>query len=352
MRQTRTILAALHVEQHLHDIPSLTSQLSARGFALTNHRLLTKDSCEKVRKRLPRLFRGEFDTKNYPDEWHWREGISKDHAAREICNAWKSDRTIASVVLDAELGRLVANVMGWDSVRIAQDDLVWKPPSQQHPNTFTTTQGREHQELQRIDAVGFHQDSAYISNQFDPYESNSVTVWMALDDADEDNGCVEYAVGSHKWRPLLHFAGGVGTKEEGEISSFHSADESSYRNNISVAASLANFDNPLKIIEAAPVKEGHAIFHHQDVWHGSGPNLSSDRHRRALVGHYIRGDATFVQCTGNQNGPFGNTGYIYGRYRRYNTVDVDESFFPIIYGRGGGSSLSRTEWIDDYVSQS
>ena len=299
MRHRRAILASL--ERHLHDAPSITSQLSAKGYAPTNHRLLTKETCDKVRARLPRLFRGEFDTGNYPDEWHWREGISKDNAAREICNAWKSDRTIiASVVLNEDLGRLVANVMGWDSVRIAQDDVVWKPPSAHHQN--------RPQKTQRIDTVGFHQDSAYISAQFEPYENNSVTVWMALDDADEENGCVEYAVGSHKWRPLLHFAGAIETQKQGEpngngseISSFHSADESSYRKGIVAAASLAGCDNPLKLIETAPVKEGHAIFHHQDAWHGSGPNSSFSRHRRALVGHYIRGDVTFDESKGNRN---------------------------------------------------
>ena len=27
-----------------------------------------------------RLFKGDFDTGTYPDEWHWREGISKPDA--------------------------------------------------------------------------------------------------------------------------------------------------------------------------------------------------------------------------------------------------------------------------------
>jgi hypothetical protein len=120
-----------------------------------------------------------------------REGISKPNAAREMCNAWKSDRTIASVVLNQDLGKFVASVMGWSSVRVAQDDLVWKPPSDNH-------------EQKRIDTVGFHQDSAYISAQFVPYDNNSVTVWMALDPADEETGCLEYAVESHLWRPFLH----------------------------------------------------------------------------------------------------------------------------------------------------
>ena len=34
--------------------------------------------------------------------------------------------------------------------------------------------------------VGYHQDSAYISDQFEPRDENSVTVWIALDDADQE----------------------------------------------------------------------------------------------------------------------------------------------------------------------
>jgi len=112
--------------------------------------------------------------------------MGREDVTREMCNTWKSDRLIASIILSEHLGQLVGNVMGWPSVRIAQDDLIWKPPCQ--PKTV----------------VGFHQDSAYISSQFEPYENNSVTVWIALDDADVETGCVEYVAGSHQWRPLKH----------------------------------------------------------------------------------------------------------------------------------------------------
>ena len=32
---------------------------------------------------------------------------------REMCNAWKSDRTIASVVTSSYLGKLASQLMGW-----------------------------------------------------------------------------------------------------------------------------------------------------------------------------------------------------------------------------------------------
>ena len=46
-------------------------------------------------------------------------------------------------------------------------------------------------------------------------------------------------------------------------------------------------------------------------------------------------------------GPWGGSHYIYGRYRQYRSNEVDESFFPIIFSRGG--SHKRTLWLDEYV---
>jgi Phytanoyl-CoA dioxygenase (PhyH) len=122
---------------------------------------------------------------------------------------------------------------------------------------------------------------------------------------------------------------------------------------------------------SVPVSQGCAIVHHQNVWHGSGPNRSNIRHRRALVGHYLRGDVQFragevfkmsrafifrtifgiiahlssvddaVQAT-----PWGRTSYIYGRYKRFQSVEVDESFFPIVYASSG---QVRTSWLDEYI---
>ena len=313
-----------------HDTSYLSTLLNDRGYAPTSHPLLSLEATAIVKDRMDKLFRGEFETGIYPDEWHWREGISKPNAAREICNSWKSDRSIAAIVLSEKIGAFISRVMGWESVRIAQDDLVWKVPSvQQQPHT----------DVRRIDTVGFHQDSAYISNQFEPYDNNSVTLWIALDDVENDSGCLEYAVGSHKWKPLQHRMNGEeevpSSAIDKEISDFHSSDESSYRQGLSLAARLAGVSGNQIEIEKMPVKEGYAILHHQDIYHGSAPNRRS-RHRRALVAHYIRGDVEFRQDRGAT--------YIYGRYKRYNSVALDDTFFPIIYGN------KRTEWLDDYIT--
>ena len=103
------------------------SILKQFGHFLINRRCQTLGQF-LVKTTIPNLFRGKFDTNIYPDEWHWRQGVSRNDAAREMFNPCKSSRAIASIVFQEQLGQFVAGVMGWDSVRIAQDDIVWKPP--------------------------------------------------------------------------------------------------------------------------------------------------------------------------------------------------------------------------------
>lgn len=52
---------------------------------MKGERVLDDATVQSLRSRLPHLFRGECDTGVYPDEMHWREGISKDDAPREVC---------------------------------------------------------------------------------------------------------------------------------------------------------------------------------------------------------------------------------------------------------------------------
>lgn len=59
-------------------------ELSKRGY-VKGFRVLDEATVAGLRARLPLLFRGEFDTGVYPDEMHWREGISRQDAPREVC---------------------------------------------------------------------------------------------------------------------------------------------------------------------------------------------------------------------------------------------------------------------------
>ena len=62
-------------------------------------------------------------------------------AMREICNGWKSDNAVASVVRSASIGRLCSSLMGWkEGARLAQDSVLWKPPQVRH-DRIPLTQG-------------------------------------------------------------------------------------------------------------------------------------------------------------------------------------------------------------------
>lgn len=56
-------------ESQCHDI---AQGVEKDGFCATTEPLLSKETCEQLNARIPSLFRGEFETKVYPDEWHWR----------------------------------------------------------------------------------------------------------------------------------------------------------------------------------------------------------------------------------------------------------------------------------------
>jgi len=103
--------------------------------------LLDAETIAKARERFEPLFRGQFDLGVQPDEWNWRAGRDSDDLTRQICNAWKADSVIRSIVLREDIGRACAQLRGWPGARINQDNVIWKPPGSR--------------------ALGFHQDDSF-----------------------------------------------------------------------------------------------------------------------------------------------------------------------------------------------
>ena len=113
-----------------------------------------------------------------------------------------------------------------------------------------------------------HQDQYYLRVQ----PGTCMAAWMAVDDCDEDNGCLRVVPGSHAW-PLLC------TVEADTKQSF------------------TDVTVPLpEGVEAVPVrmKAGDVLFFNGQIVHGSLPNKTTARFRRALIGHYIVGEAEKV----------------------------------------------------------
>lgn len=265
------------------------AQFEKDGFVIVPD-FLDAEFVAAARSRFEKLFAGEFETGIQPDEWNWREGRDSGLLTRQICNAWKSDKTIASIVLDSELGRMCAELRGWPGARINQDNVIWKPPGSK--------------------ALGFHQDESY-QNWIVPAEM--ITCWITLDDTAVEQGTIEYVRGSHRW----HLAD--------PIQQFHAPDDPLH--DLRAAASIASADTDIVPIV---VNAGTAVFHHGRTWHGSRPNTGSGV-RRSVVAHCMSSDATFHPV---------NTSPVYSRYKRANDCQMDESFFPILWHNSGHRTLS------------
>jgi len=265
------------------------------GFLILD-RLIEPETAAAVAARFEDLFRGRFETGLYPDEWNWQEGRDPPDRTRQICNGWKSDYTVASLVLRAEIGRLVATLAGWPGARLAQDNVIWKPPGAK--------------------ALGFHQDDSY-TKWIVP--SHMVTCWIALDPTSAAGGTIEYVRGSHKW-PVSP-----------PIRQFHAPED--YRREMREAASAIGLGAP----ELVPIEvpAGGCAFHDGRTWHGSDINRA-DRPRRSAVSHCMSAEARFHPT---------KISYIYNRYKRVGDETMEESFFPILWREDGYRSPFLAEYV-------
>jgi ectoine hydroxylase-related dioxygenase (phytanoyl-CoA dioxygenase family) len=250
------------------------------GFVIVEG-ILDANTIVAARSRFPLLFRGEFETGVQPDEWNWREGRDSADLTRQICNGWKADNTIASIVLRADIGAACALLRGWPGARINQDNVIWKPPGTK--------------------ALGFHQDDAY-QGWIVPNEM--MTCWITLDDTSAEQGTIEYVRGSHLW------------ELSGPIEQFHAPDDPLA--DMMQAAKSAGVDEP----EIVPIEvpAGSAVFHHGRTWHGSRANDGTG-HRRSVISHCMSSEARHHET---------NRHPVYSRYKRPNCLVLDEAFFPIL----------------------
>ncbi len=113
-----------------------------------------------------------------------------------------------------------------------------------------------------------HQDQYYLRVQ----PGTCMAAWLALDDCDEENGCLQVVPGTHTLPLLCTVA--ADTKQ-----SF-----------TDVTVPLGAGMEPVPVVMAA----GDVLFFNGQLIHGSFPNTSQDRFRRSLIGHYIVGDAQKV----------------------------------------------------------
>ena len=275
-------------------------QFQTDGFLILE-KFLPEDFTERLISRMEPLFRGQFETGIYPDEWYWRPGLSLPDITREMCNGWKCDRTIASLILSAEVGRLSATLAGWSGARIGQDSLWMKPPGAKE--------------------IAMHQDGAYIDYLNPPH---MMTCWVALNHATAADGTLVYAKGSHRWELI---------DVEGE---FH-APTKDYRWAMLQAAEQAGVTEPELVVVEVPA--GGCAFHHGRTWHGLCKTTRTEGVFHSIGIHTIPSQVEFH--------PSNPAGYIYGRYKRVGDLALDESFFPVLWTEEGYRSPFLADYCED-----
>eukprot|EP00511_Aplanochytrium_stocchinoi_P000738 CAMPEP_0204827894 /NCGR_PEP_ID=MMETSP1346-20131115/5419_1 /ASSEMBLY_ACC=CAM_ASM_000771 /TAXON_ID=215587 /ORGANISM="Aplanochytrium stocchinoi, Strain GSBS06" /LENGTH=331 /DNA_ID=CAMNT_0051956561 /DNA_START=401 /DNA_END=1396 /DNA_ORIENTATION=- len=219
--------------------------------------------------RLEKVLRGEFNTGTCPDKTPKLikgarkgpigfSGNTQGVKVLQVINIWKSDETFKQLVTSPKLGTLVAQLAGWKhGARVAQDQVWAKPPG--------------------AAPLVFHRDSPYFF--FTP--SDVVTVWVALDDMDEELGPLEYVKGSHRW----------GDGRIGSSNMFFQRDAFSLLHSASEKEGID--PDSLEIESMSGLKRGGISVHNGLTWHGSKKNMSKTRPRRGLGIHFIPGNAKF-----------------------------------------------------------
>ena len=207
--------------------------------------LFTSDELDHYREHYMTLRRHG----SYPGDLVGTDPTSNDPLKRypRMIHMHRWDEVSLSWLIDRRINASLIGLLGREPYAV-QTMLYFKPP------------GARGQAL--------HQDNFYLKAQ----PGTCVAAWMALDDCDEANGCMQIVPGSHTW-PLL-----CTTKADTSVS-------------------FTDVTVPLPPgVEAQPVvmKAGDVLFFNGGLIHGSYPNITADRFRRALIGHYIEGAAEQV----------------------------------------------------------
>jgi ectoine hydroxylase-related dioxygenase (phytanoyl-CoA dioxygenase family) len=216
----------------------------AQGYVVVPE-VFSADEVERYREHFMTLRRHG----SYPGDLAGVDPQSNDPLKRypRMIHMHRWDELSLQWVLDQRLNACLSGLLGREPYAV-QTMLYFKPP------------GSRGQAL--------HQDNFYLRAQ----PGTCMAAWLALDRCDEANGCMQVVSGSHTW-PLL-------CTEKADTS-----------------VSFTDVTVPLPPdAEVRPVvmNAGDVLFFNGALVHGSFPNTTTDRFRRALIGHYIEGAAEQV----------------------------------------------------------
>lgn len=221
----------------------MVSKFERDGF-LAGVPLLISEHVDLLRSELAGLMLPRYadDPRFY--EYNSNESADPSRRLFHALGAWRVSEAFHDLIFSPQIVRCAESLLG-GPVRFWHDQVFVKPP---HDGAVVT----------------WHQDYSYWTRTV---PVNHLTCWIALDDSTEENGCVQYVPGSHRWQLL---------PREGLSGDMKAV----YRH---LNAEQMEAFQPVPSI----LKAGEASFHHPMMVHGSFENIS-DRPRRGVVINFIR----------------------------------------------------------------
>nr|WP_068893220.1 phytanoyl-CoA dioxygenase family protein [Pedobacter panaciterrae] len=164
----------------------------------------------------------------------------------QMLNLWQTNEKIKQLLLDENLGKMVADLSDCDGVRVWHDQALIKRPW--------------------ANPTSWHLDTPFWSFS----DRRALSIWIALDDATLENGCLYFLPGSFHSTSFEN--PGIG-KNMDEVFKFYPQFSSS--------------DS-----KAVPMKAGSCSFHNGLTIHGAGANMTKG-FRRAMTCAFMPDGATF-----------------------------------------------------------
>jgi ectoine hydroxylase-related dioxygenase (phytanoyl-CoA dioxygenase family) len=224
----------------------------AKGFLNGGH-VLVDEEVEVLRGEVMRVIE-ERDRSDIPQPVLVRN-LSRDENAPvwQIVNIWQASPPFRRLIDHPQITKAIAQLTGASELRIWHDQIQYKPAA--------------------IGGVNMWHQDAPLWPILAPM--TEVSAWVALDDADESNGCMSMVPGSHRWGNTIDFLNTLKRFEE----------------------MPSSYDGHEIEVVLCPVKKGEVHFHHALTWHASHNNTSG-RPRRAIALHYMTQETRYV-ASGN-----------------------------------------------------
>jgi len=158
----------------------------------------------------------------------------------QLLNLWQTNDAVKELMLDERIGKMASLLSGAEGIRIWHDQALFKRPW--------------------ANPTAWHLDTPFWSFS----DRKAISIWVALDDATFQNGCLYFIPGSHQ-----------GTKFD----------------KISIGRNMDSiFDVYPQYVKAptvaAPMKAGSCSFHNGLTIHGAGANMTN-AWRRAMTCAYM-----------------------------------------------------------------